>query len=165
MTYLIQMTVFDGIKLFRKEDHLHVRRVEVHLAELEYYNVVPILADWDVVSEGVMMIALGLVQYLIHVGDTPYDQLLTVIGGRADLSREGVLGVMYPIAVRVRLATRVNRVYHLETVGAGDEHAEQEQQEDRETIGPRWQHSHGSRVIRGSKIRFNSFLGRGTARS
>lgn len=85
------------------------------------------------------MIALGLVQYLVHVADTPYDQLLTVIGGRADLTQEGVPGVVDPIAVRMRLAARVNRVYHLEAVRAGGEGAEQEErQEVREATVSRW---------------------------
>jgi len=131
--------VFDRTNLFREEDHLHVRRVEVNLAELEYHNVIPILADWDVIPKGVVMIALSLVQYLIHVVDASYDQLLTIIGGRADLPHERIPGVMYPVAVRIRFAARVNRVQYLEAVRAGGEHAEQEQQKDRGTIVSRWQ--------------------------
>lgn len=117
-----------------KERHLHVRRVEVDLAELQYHNVIPILADWDVISKGVVMIALGLVQYLVHVADTPYDQLLTIVRGRADLAHERIPGVMYPVAVRVRLAASVNRVYHLEAIRTGGECTEHEQQEEEEAI-------------------------------
>jgi len=121
--------------LFR-EDHLHVRRVEVNLAELEYHNVIPILADRDVIPKGVVMIALSLVQYLIHAVDASYDQLLTIIGSCADLPHERIPGVMYPVAVHIRFAARVNRVQYLEAVRAG---GEQEQQKDRETIVFRWQ--------------------------
>lgn len=105
------------------------------------------------------MIALGLVQNLVDVADAPYDQLLAVIGGRADLTQEGIPGVVYPVAVRVRLAARVNRVYHLEAVRTGGERAEQKRQEDREAVS-RWQpHSHGDRVIRGSTIRYELLPG------
>jgi len=130
--------VFDRTNLFREENHLHIRRIEVNLTELEYHNVIPILADRDVIPKGVVMIALSLVQYLIHVVDASYDQLLTIIGGRADLSHERIPGVMYPVAVRLRFAARVNRVQYLEAVRAGGEHAEQEQK-DREAIVSHWQ--------------------------
>lgn len=99
-----------------REDYLHVRGVEVHLAEFEYHHVVPILTDRYVVAKGIVMIALCLVQDLVQDVDTSYDQLFTVVGRGADLAQQRIAGVAYAVAVRVRFAARVNRIDHLVAV-------------------------------------------------
>lgn len=150
--------------------YLHIWRVEVNLAELEYHNIIPVLADRYVVPEGAVVIAFGLIQNLVHGVDTSYDQLLAVIGRGADSPHQRILGVAYPVAVDVSVTARVDGVDHLQAVRPESEHGEQHQQCRQDIVVPRWQshslqrtmchsrHDETRLVPRGEQRAHNSFL-------
>lgn len=108
--------------------YLHIGRIKVDFGKFQNHNVLPILADGYLVAEGTVMVALGLVEYLIDSVNPAYEQLLAVVRVRADLGvNEGIPHVAYAIAVGVGLATAVYRVNHLQAAGCSRQVDQQEQ--------------------------------------
>lgn len=87
--------------------NLSVGVSEVNLAELENEDVVAVLLDGNVVSEGAVVVPLGLVQDVVVLVDASDQQLLAVVGRCADLTGERIALEFDPVYVDVTLAAGV----------------------------------------------------------
>ncbi len=91
--------------------YLHVWRGEIDFTEFENEKVMPVCFHWDVVAECGGMITLGLVQDLILLRHTRYDQLLAKVRGCTNLIR--ILDIPNPKSVNMGVTTTVHSIHDL----------------------------------------------------
>lgn len=123
--------------------NLSVGVSEVNLAELENEDVVAVLFDGDVVSEGTVMVPLRLIEDVVVLMDASDQQLLTKVRRCADLAGERITLEFDPVHIDVPLAAGV---YGVDDVLKcryllGQDHQQQNNELTLQTTLPSCQHS------------------------
>lgn len=87
--------------------NLSVGMSEVNFAELENEDVVAVLFDGNVVSEGAVVVPFGLIEDVVVLMDASDQQLLAEVRRRADLAGERITLEFDPVHIDVPLAAGV----------------------------------------------------------